>query len=803
GGGPYVVVYYTTGGTVVEPTSGATTPSANPTISPTRGATNSSPSPTRSLNPTSSITSPTPTRGKWRWPTRIPSGTSVNPTTSQNQNNDSSTDKPYVIVDDFNREDDDIWETWGGSVTGNVVRDNELKIGGFAHAFWEKDKFGADQTPFFTIKKIGTVSDKTEFGVIAKSQSNKGNNNLVYVAYFPQSKKLQISTTTNYQTQLLSEKQNVTFAAGDMLSMRVDMMGNVTIRKNTEVVQTYSLAGKWPYFNKDGWVGIYTKNASDVYIDDFGVVNESGGVVNVTPTIGVGSVTPTKIVSGATVTPTKPAANATSGLTPTKAITSAPTAAATATKAPTPTQGQSGPTPTRAPISAKIYWLGLNGNDRNDGKSNQTPIKSFAHAWDLLMPGDTLMIMNGTYTEPIQPNVRDGQQGAPITIKAAEDGKVIIDGRGEEIPIRFGENWGPNGNMGKSWYVLEGIVAINGTIANIRAEHASNIVMRRVSAYNASTDDNSQAIALVWSNNILVEDAIAGGTGRYMTQNFDGDNVTYRRVFTMWQRWDGRRFCGVSWPNGNNMGIYNSSNSTIENGIAYGRSQTGIFIQANDDAAISNNNQVIGSMSLLQGKNYDNTVWKYGSSSTQPTSRPGPITNPWGDPCPDNITQWWWGGHRVAFTLYGQGELQNNVFKDIIGLDSMGVGLQFLEPYGAGKKSNNSVEYVTLLNNGQDIESWEADGGGNIDIGFEGVNNPTNSKIAGSNWANGTGARMEYRYENRQLTNTPLLPWPMEQRGLTEMGLSIESVINAGKARANGQNVTYPVPQGGTLLKKD
>ncbi len=77
---------------------------------------------------------------------------------------------------------------------------------------------------------------------------------------------------------------------------------------------------------------------------------------------------------------------------------------------------------------------------------------------------------------------------------------------------------------------------------------------------------------------------MAAGTGRYMINVFTSQNNTLRRCFTQWQQWDGREFCGVTWPNGDSVGVYNSSNTTVENVIAYGRALTGIFIQANDDS---------------------------------------------------------------------------------------------------------------------------------------------------------------------------------------------------------------------------
>lgn len=356
--------------------------------------------------------------------------------------------------------------------------------------------------------------------------------------------------------------------------------------------------------------------------------------------------------------------------------------------------------------------------------------------------------------------MRNGQPGQPITIKAINDGKVTIDGEGKRIPVRLGENWGANGAIG-DWFVVEGIVARNGTLGNFRIEHGNNNVLRRISAYNASTDENSHAISIVWSDNNLVEDFIAAGTGRYMVDVFTSSGNTIRRGFSMWQGWDGRHFCGVSWPNGDNVGVYNSSNTTVENVLAYGRALTGIFIQANDDAAAANNNQILGSMVLLQGADYDGSTWTYGTGQKQPTSRPGPIVNPYGDPCPDNITQWDWGGQRTGLSLYGQGTLKDNVFRDVISANNVGIGFEAIQPYSAGTKSNNIVERATIYGNGSGAMAWEKSQGGQTYVNMAGVTVRTDGAQIG-------------RYVDRAKVAGPV--WEMQQRALSELGVDVAAI---------------------------
>ncbi len=80
------------------------------------------------------------------------------------------------------------------------------------------------------------------------------------------------------------------------------------------------------------------------------------------------------------------------------------------------------------------------------------------------------MLLDGVYHEMLNPNVRNGQPGMPITIRAKNDGKVIIDGEHVRLPVKLGDTWpGPIGN----YFVIEGIIAknSNGMVYDIKGDH--------------------------------------------------------------------------------------------------------------------------------------------------------------------------------------------------------------------------------------------------------------------------------------------------------------------------------------------
>ena len=84
-------------------------------------------------------------------------------------------------------------------------------------------------------------------------------------------------------------------------------------------------------------------------------------------------------------------------------------------------------------------------------------------------------------------------------------------------------------------------------------------------------------------------------------------------------------------------------------------------------------------------------------------------------------------------------------------------------------------DHLTIYGNGSDAPA--ADGGAGAQAVFPPGVACTNCRIGSATTGDGSGARLTYRYVDRQLTNQPLLPWPMESRALAEMGVSVDAII--------------------------
>jgi hypothetical protein len=419
---------------------------------------------------------------------------------------------------------------------------------------------------------------------------------------------------------------------------------------------------------------------------------------------------------------------------------------------------------------AATYYVSPNGNDGADGQAPVTAWASFGRAWPQLQPGDTLVLLDGIYLEPLEPNGVSGTAAAPITVRAANDGQVIIDGQGANIPV----------HLYRDYYVIEGIVARNGNHA-VYFISGSNNTLRRVSGYDANPDDNSDVFAVFDSHNNLIEDCVAAGTGRKMVMIYRGSHNTIRRCFADWQRWDGRTWCD-DWPWGDNLQVYNSDYNIIENSIGYGSVPVwSIAVQANAPEVSAVGNQVLGSISIFAGMNHDGTVKQWPSVRPQPTE------------C-TQLRDFGWPSQRAGFALYGNGRITDNVFRDLFAWGSAGLGLTVILD---GEHSNNVVDHVTLLNNGLDNP---ADWGG---VGAE--LRPEENWLwdqQAAFWVEGQaeqgiGARLGCRYVDGQLTTEPLWPWPMEDRIRAEMGFSPTTLLSAILADGPASPpLLAPFPQG-------
>jgi hypothetical protein len=443
-------------------------------------------------------------------------------------------------------------------------------------------------------------------------------------------------------------------------------------------------------------------------------------------------------------------------------------------------------------LDGSHYYISPTGSDSNDGTSEQSPIATFNRAWTLMFPGDTLVLMDGTYHQELIPYIAgDGQRY--IYIKAQHDGQAILDGQGERIAINIG-HW-----SGQQYIVLDGLVAKNGTMGTVvLEEEAHHIIVRRVSAYDASVDHNGRII-LIGQNthdNLLV-DCVAMGTGRKAISAYNASgNITIRRCLASSEEWDGRDWPQDAWPWTENIDLYETSNSVIENSISYGQvARYGVTVRAKDGTSWpADNNQILGTMSVFAGLDVRTNPPTIRDWDNRPGG--GTVVNPY---VPH---------YRVGFMFLGGnpaiGTANNNLFRDVFAYGNGSYGFYLSredDPYNSDPE-NLTIDHATFTGNTQE-ETYLEETSPTYDSGELGTDiraedieeilarggSISNSRIDKiyheAHWSDpeltedyytdmtGQGARLDNRYVDGVLTNKPLWPWPMDSRVEAERGFNV------------------------------
>jgi hypothetical protein len=449
------------------------------------------------------------------------------------------------------------------------------------------------------------------------------------------------------------------------------------------------------------------------------------------------------------------------------------------------------PGPTIPPVE-HIFYLSPTGDNQKSGTTMAEAWATFDHAWQLLYPGDTLILLDGVYYQSLSPDQRDGTPDKPITIRAQNDGKAIIDGEFRRVPVQIG----PWPGSRRDYYVIEGIVAKN-SIESVYNIYGNHNTLRRVSGYNANKDSNSHVFTIT-SKYTLLEDCIASGTGRKMVFTWGGQYNVIRRCFTNWVSFDGREF-DSDWPWGESLEFYNSSDSIIENSVSYGSPPTtavsvlGNIDSANGNTPFSRNNKLLGIIAIRNGVFKDGTFWEWSTTRPQPTSLDIVISH--------NIKLW--TNSRLGFgvILWGEpAEVSNILFQDIFSWGNAGLGFSEIGQFHPS--TNMSMNRATILYNGLDLGASPVPG--DTDVILDEISHYaiTNSKIEGTQFQD-TGAQLEYRYVDGVLmdgTNgqpaQPLWPWPMQDRILFELGIDVTGELTEILRGANvpiGADLSPPV----------
>ena len=231
---------------------------------------------------------------------------------------------------------------------------------------------------------------------------------------------------------------------------------------------------------------------------------------------------------------------------------------------------------------AATYYISPQGSDYNTGKSTNSPWETFAHADSKLNPGDTLLIMDGTYDQHIKTTHSGSASGGYITYKAVNNYQATIaptvDNGHSTVEIMSCPGCG--GGYGapiQSYIKLEGLIIravgannainINSVDDATEEEMTHHIIIKHCGFFGSSQEDNGAIMAL--GNGLkdsLIEDVFSYGKGRKAAEAFGCLRVTIRRAVFRYDYWEGDNYK----PNDprTTFSGYNTQDSIFENIIA-------------------------------------------------------------------------------------------------------------------------------------------------------------------------------------------------------------------------------------------
>ena len=243
---------------------------------------------------------------------------------------------------------------------------------------------------------------------------------------------------------------------------------------------------------------------------------------------------------------------------------------------------------TEGVCGATYYVAASGGADSANGLEETSAWATLDRAWEVVGPGDTVALLNGTYNLSLTV-ATSGEPGSPLRVVAATDGGAFFDGQGILSPCAIlGTAEAPVHDV-----VVEGVRCAHSSDAVFNIAHATAVTLRRVTAHHANHDSSAQSVFRVRrSDNILLEDVAAWDIGPTL---FFFDHTRESTLRRCWGRFDasnGSYRYGVL--------VESGSHNLIENCVVFSAaaSPTNVygFLVASSESTAADNNRFLGSV---------------------------------------------------------------------------------------------------------------------------------------------------------------------------------------------------------------
>jgi len=224
------------------------------------------------------------------------------------------------------------------------------------------------------------------------------------------------------------------------------------------------------------------------------------------------------------------------------------------------------------------YYVSASGNDVNAGTA-ASPVKSINHALSLTVPGDTVLVRGGVYSEKVV-ITKTGTNGKYITMKAFAGEKPVIDGTGLTVN-------GTEGLItvsGVKFIIVQGITTCN-FISNNSANDPKGILVqggsdfieiRNNTVYNINyehtpLDGGCNAILIKGNTSDPVTNIIVDGNTIHDCKTGYGENLTVNGYV------DGFTVSNNTIYNGQNIGIDAAGGYAANSTPAYNYARNGVI----------------------------------------------------------------------------------------------------------------------------------------------------------------------------------------------------------------------------------
>lgn len=209
------------------------------------------------------------------------------------------------------------------------------------------------------------------------------------------------------------------------------------------------------------------------------------------------------------------------------------------------------------PPPATLY-VAPNGNDTNDGRSPDQPLRTITHATQIVQPGDTVYLRGGTY--PIQVRFdRSGTANQPITWTSYPGEWAILDGS-DQTPVVSGDRVWVQAN----WNVFANFEVRNGPSEGIQLYQAHDNLFSNIVTHGHHT---SGVLVMLSNRNRFEYLTTYDNYDRYNPSGLEGDDADGISIST------GDRnvlYRVIAYANSDDgIDAWRSTNTIIDSSISY------------------------------------------------------------------------------------------------------------------------------------------------------------------------------------------------------------------------------------------